>query len=270
MDTEVLRALLLGILQGLTEFLPVSSSGHLVIVPELLTWPRPGMTFDAVAHAGTALAVLLYFRSDWLRLLTSPIRGLRAGNLRQDPDARLLGLLALSTLPAVVVSLALNQAFEELFARPLAAAPMLLVTGALLVIAEQLSSKDEGAGDLSAGRALTIGVSQALAIIPGISRSGSTIAAGQLVGLSREEATRFSFLLAGPITAGAGIFELTKSLVRGAVWGDLATLATGFVAAFLSGYLTIGFLLAYSRRAPLYVFAAYTWAFGLVAWWWLR
>lgn len=271
MDNDtVLRTLVLGLVQGLTEFLPVSSSGHLVILPELFGWRSPGLAFDAIVHAGTALAVITYFRSDWMQILRGSWRGLRARRLWGNPDGRLLLLLIGGTLPAVVAGLALRSTFEMLFARPPVASAMLLVTGALLVAAERMRRPGSQSRGPDTVQALTVGLAQAVAIVPGISRSGATIAAGLMVGLTREEATRFSFLLAGPVTVGAGLLELLQVQSIGPQSTDLNLLAVGFVAAFGSGYLAVGWLLAYVRRAPLYAFAAYVWLFGLYSLWQLH
>lgn len=264
---DLARAALLGLLQGLTEFLPVSSSGHLVLVPALFKWPAPGLTFDAVVHGGTALALIAYFLSDWRRMAGSAVRSLKGRNSADDPDRRLILLLAFGSLPAIVAGLLLQDWFESLFDAPRVAAAMLLVTGTLLFVAERVGRGVDEASDLRARGSLLVGCAQAAAIVPGISRSGATISAGQMLGLTRHSATRFSFLLAAPVTAGAAILRFAE-LVRTSPTGDsYAVLAVGFVAAFASGFWSIGWLLRYVRRAPLYAFGAYVWLVGLAALW---
>lgn len=275
MPPELVRAVVLGVLQGLSEFLPISSSGHLVIVPELLNWPAPGLTFDATAHGGTALAVVLYFRSDWRALLVGAWRGDKESSRGADPaktvsDRHVLGLLAIATVPAVAAGLLLQDYFAKLFSSPSLAAGMLLITAALLVLAERLSFGDEAYRSLTPGRSFSIGVAQALALIPGISRSGATISAGQMVGLGRVDATRFSFILAGPVTAAAALLRLAELVRVGPLESELAALGTVFVAAFVSGYWAIGWLLAFVRKSPLYLFALYTATFGLLSLWLLH
>jgi undecaprenyl-diphosphatase len=267
---DVVRAVLLGVLQGLTEFLPVSSSGHLVILPYLVGWPDPGLTFDAVVHGGTALAVLLHLASDWKRLLGGALRSVKTRKPMDDPGARLLVLLAVGTVPAVAAGVALEDTFAQLFQSPRLAALMLLLTGGLLLVAERLGRGAMRAESLAPSRALGIGVLQALAMIPGISRSGATIAGGQLVGLSRPQATRFSFLLAGPVAAAAAIYRFAQ-LPGGESGGpDLVVLGAGFAAALVSGYWAVGWLMDFVRRAPLNAFALYTWVFGLMSLWLMR
>jgi undecaprenyl-diphosphatase len=266
-SAELLRALALGALQGATEFLPVSSSGHLVVVPALLGWPDQDLTFDVVVHLATALAVLIYFRADWLRLLRGGWRGLQAGAPWRDPDGRLLSWILLASVPAVVVGLSFKDFFEGLFAAPRAAAAMLFVTGALILVAEAMARQARDTQSLGGGRALIVGGAQALAIMPGISRSGATIAAGMFVGLDRAEAARFSFLLAAPIIVGAAGVQLLDFFGGDPSPGDLRPLAVGFLSAFGVGYLAIGGLLAWVRRAPLYVFVAWTWLLGAYALW---
>jgi undecaprenyl-diphosphatase len=275
-NAELVRAALLGALQGATEFLPVSSSGHLVIVPELLAWPASSLTFDVAVHWATALAVLAYFRSDWHRLGARSASALRARALRTCPEARLLGLLVLASIPAGVVGLLAESALEQhLAADPRgaarAASALLLVTGSVLLISERWKHRQGcSAEDIAPRGALAVGLAQAAAILPGISRSGATIAVGLLAGLSRPQAARFSFLLATPIILAAGVLRLADLALAGPQPGELESLAVGFLAAFAVGYAAIGWLLRYLHRASLAPFAAYTWALGTAALWLLR
>jgi len=280
--TDLVRAICLGLIQGLTEFLPVSSSGHLVVVPALLHWPTPCLSFDTTLHAGTGVAVLLFYRREWVRLLTGGWRALRQRTLGDNPDGRLLLLLAIATVPAAVAGVAFKGFFERLFGEPSIAALMLVVTGVILIGAEQLARRRVDQREVEPGIAVGVGVAQAVAIIPGISRSGATIAAGMAAGLSREAATQFSFLLAGPITVGVGLLAFIKLLSAPAALAGSASaicfpaghevmmLVAGFVTAFLVGYCVIGWLLGYVRRATLYPFATYCLIAGVSIWWLLR
>ncbi len=258
----LLQSLLLGLLQGATEFLPVSSSGHLVLVPWLLGWTVPGLAFDTLVHWGTALAVLGYFWRDWLALLRGAWRAVRARSLF-DPQARLLLLLVLGTVPAALVGFLLEDFFESLFARPVAAAGFLLVTAALLTLAEGWGRRVRGLETLSWSDALVVGAAQAVAILPGVSRSGATIAAGMGRGLTRSAAARFSFLLSTPIILGAGLLQLTDLAQAGDLAAQAPVLLIGFLAALASGLACIHFLLRYLQRRPLYPFAIYCALFGI-------
>lgn len=291
-SNEVLRAALLGMLQGATEFLPVSSSGHLVILPELVGWPPAGLTFDVVVHIATAVAVLIAFRDDWRRMIHGAWRGLRSGDPFGDPDARLLAMLMLASVPAAVAGLALESYVESWLAESSLAAArlagsMLLVTGTLLVASERFAARASSSGPgpgpgpepgargaadrVGWGTALLIGVAQAIAIVPGISRSGATIAAGLALGLPRDEAARFSFLLATPIILGAGALRLMDLAGgQGAVGPAPLALVIGAAAAFVVGLASIGWLMRIVRSRSLMGFALYTWAFGLLALWMLR
>jgi undecaprenyl-diphosphatase len=250
------QALILGILQGATEFLPVSSSGHLVLIPWLLDWQAPGLVFDAVVHWGTALAVVIYFRRDWISLIGAAIRSLRRG-LSLEPEARLAWLIVLGTIPAALIGYLLEGFFEGMFARPVPAAGFLLVTAALLTLSERLGRRERDLQALNWRDVLLIGLAQALAIFPGISRSGATIAAGLAVGLRREQAARFSFLLATPIILGAGLLEVADVAQVGGLAGAGAVLVIGFLGAAVVGLACIHFLIRFLRTRPLYPFAIY-------------
>lgn len=278
---DLLRAILLGIVQGATEFLPISSSGHLVLVPWLLSWPEPGLVFDAIVHWGTLVAVLVYFRDDLSALVTAGLAILRDRRLNPDPERRLVWLIILGTIPAVVAGFLFKDFFESLFARPNWAASFLLVTGLLLAASERQHHRRGGsdanenetgvrlasplrAGSLPIAGVLVIGVAQAIAIAPGVSRSGATIAAGLMVGLSRRESARFSFLLATPAILGAGVLQLVDLAQSGTASVQAPALIAGFLVAAGTGYLAIRFLLDYVRRHTLYLFAVYCWIAGLL------
>src|SRR5918997_1009312 len=198
----LLQALVMGVVQGLTEFLPVSSSGHLVLVPALLGWDDPLITsleFSVVIHFGTLIALLAYFRHDWLRLVPAGLAAIRDRSLADDQDRRLAWLLATATIPAGVAGFLLGDVVESQFREVLLVAVMLIVGGVIMFVAERLGSRKRAITDIRFGTALAIGVAQALALIPGMSRAGISISARLLAGLERPAAARFSFLMATPI-----------------------------------------------------------------------
>lgn len=257
----LLQAIVLGILQGATEFIPVSSSGHLVLLPWLLNWPKPGLAFDAILHWGTVLAVLVVFWRDLYGLLLAGLKSLRTRSLA-DPEARIAWWIVIGTIPAAIIGYLFQDFFETLFGAPVAAAGFLLVTGLILSISERLGKRTREAEEMSWLDALLVGLAQAAAIAPGISRSGATIAAGLLRGVKRAAAARFSFLLVVPAILGAGILSLLDLADAGSLVEQWPLLASGFLAAAISGYLCIRFLLSYLRRGKLYIFAVYVWLFG--------
>lgn len=259
----LLRAVLLGILQGATEFVPVSSSGHLVLVPWALGWPNPSLAFDAVAHLGTLVAVLAYFWADIIALWRGWVRSVRERRL-DTTEGRLAWLILISAIPGALLGVFLEDWFEALFASPHAVALLLLVTGVILYVSDRLARGSRLLGDVSLVDALLIGLAQGVAIAPGISRSGATISTGLLRGLDRDSAARFSFLMGIPIVAGAAAFSLLDVVQAGAVATEWYTLAVGFLAAAASGYLGIRYLLRYLRSHTLRPFAYYCWAAGLI------
>jgi undecaprenyl-diphosphatase len=252
--------IILGLVQGLTEFLPVSSSGHLVLVPGMLGWDEPPLGLTVLLHLGTLIALLVYFRAE--------IIGLVLGLLGQGPDPaasrRIVRFLVIGTIPAVIAGVTLGGFFEDTFQRPYESSIELFITACILVATER-SGERAKRHDLDDQRAGAIGVAQAVAILPGISRSGSTIGTGLLCGLSREEATRFSFLLSIPAIGGAGVLDLAK--------GDLVISAAsiaGTVVSGLVGFASIHYLLRFVRTHSLDVFAGYLFVFAplsaLVIW----
>lgn len=260
---DIIQAIILGLVQGVTEFIPVSSSGHLVLVPWLLSWDEPGLIFDTVVHWGTLVAVLAYFWRDWWALVTAWLRGLIRWDWR-EPQARLMWLLLVGSIPAAAIGFALEDFFESLFGEPAWVSVFLLVTACLLALSERLGRREREIQALHWPDALVIGLGQAAAIAPGISRSGATIATGLLRGLQRPAAARFSFLLATPIIFGAGLFKLLDLFSAHGASQQLPTLVVGFLVAAISGYFCIWGLLRYLERGKLYLFSIYCAAAGML------
>ncbi len=255
----MLPFILLGILQGLTEFLPISSSGHLALAEQLFGVQKPGIVFDIFVHFGTLLSVLWVFRERIFGLALAPVRG--------GEELRVLGMLVLSSLPTGILGLALNSVAEAAFARSWAVGLGLLVTASVLFFVERLSSAGtKSLAQLTWRDALWIGLAQGIAVLPGISRSGSTIAMGLFWGLRRTDAAEFSFLLFIPTIAGATLLKLGEALAdpsaHSALWGSYLA---GTVVAFLSGVVAIRFLMRFLRERRLTPFAIYCCIIGLIA-----
>jgi undecaprenyl-diphosphatase len=269
----VIQAALVGLLQGLTEFIPISSSAHLELVPWMAGWESDGLigslAFDVFLHLGTLVALLIYFARDWLRYLRAWLASLRERRIGADPDRRVAWLLVVATIPAAIIGFALEGFIEEAFhgdndTARLAIAGFLVVGATALWLADLLGRRQRELADLTPGRAVTIGVSQALALLPGISRSGATITAGLALGLTREAAARFSFLLAMPITFGAGLYGSRRLLTETHTGAEWLAIGVGFVVAAVAGLAAIGFLLAWLRRRSVAVFSIYRIAFAVL------
>jgi undecaprenyl-diphosphatase len=253
-----LQAAVLGVLQGLGEFLPISSSGHLIVVPWLLGWPEHSLAFDVALHLGTLGAVVAAFAGDWWRLIASGLRGLGRGRPLEEPEARLLWLLALASIPGGLAGLLLEKWAETAFRAPALVAMAMAALGAVLLLADRGAVGRGDALGMTTRDAVLIGLAQALAIVPGVSRSGATISMALFLGYRREEAARFSFLLATPITFGAAALKVPH-LLRG---GDLGPVVIGMAAAAVFGFLSIRFLLAYVRARDYRPFVYYRFLFA--------
>jgi undecaprenyl-diphosphatase len=255
---SILQAVILGAVQGITEFIPISSSGHLVLVPEALGWEEPGLAFDVLLHVASLVALLAYFRRDLVGLL----RGVATGD---RGSRRLVGLLAIGTVPAALAGIALGDYFEESFEDPPAAAVQLVITAAILVVGERLSTRRtsprRAIPDLTATDAALVGTAQAVAILPGISRSGATIATALGLSVARDDAARFSFLLAIPALFGAALVQLPD--LSGVALGAGAGVA-GFAASLVTSYAAIWGLIRYLRTRTLYPFAVYCVVAGVI------
>jgi len=251
----------MGVVQGFTEFLPISSSGHLILVPALLGWDDPfirSLAFSVMLHMGTLVALLLYFWREWASLVPAFFASLRDRSIGSDPDRRMAWLLAVTTIPAIVVGVAFNDIIETNVREPGVVAVLLVVGAGILWVADRWSSLAREMASLSYREAFGIGAAQALALFPGVSRSGISISAGRFLGLTRPAAARFSFLMAAPIIAGAGAYEAVK-LVRGeeAVTIEPGVAIVGFLAAFVSGVAAIHVLLRWLAGHRLDIFVWY-------------
>ena len=269
----VIQAALVGLLQGLTEFIPISSSAHLELAPWIAGWESDGLigslAFDVFLHLGTLVALLVYFARDWARYIGAWLASIRERRIGDDADRRIAWLLIAATIPAAIIGFALEGFIEQVFhgdndGARLAIAGFLVIGAVALWLADRFGGQRRELADLTTATALTIGVSQALALFPGISRSGATITAGRALGMSREAAARFSFLLATPITLGAGLYGSRKLLTEVHTGTEWLAIGVGFVVALLSGLVAIGFLLAWLRRRSLAVFSLYRVAFAIV------
>ncbi|GBD15433.1 Undecaprenyl-diphosphatase [bacterium HR26] len=267
----VLEAIFLGVVQGLTEFLPISSSAHLLIVPWLFGWSEPGLAFNVALHLGTLLAVVTYFWRDLLAMAAGLLRGLRTRRWTADPDARLALIIAIGSIPAAVAGFLGSDALDAYFHSGgggdqaiMVSALLLIGLGLLLALAEWLARHRRGLSEINAWDGIVVGLAQALALLPGVSRSGSTITAGLFLGLRREAAARFSFLLGVPAIVGAGLLEGVKLLQVGLPAGERVIFAAGTISAAVVGYLAIAFLLRFLQRYSTMVFVAYRLILGLV------
>ena len=261
---ELFQALILGIVQGITEFLPISSSGHLVILPAALGWNSPTIVFDATVHLATLIAVLTAFWHKLGVIVGAWWQGLRSGQPFKTAESRIVWWVVLGTIPGVLAGTFFDKMFKSSFGNPQAAGGFLLLTALLLVAADTLGKKQRSFTDISWWDSLLIGIGQAASIFPGLSRSGTTIAVGIFCGLSRTAAASFSFILAIPIITAAGLVNLVDLVKSGDISAEAPALVIGFFAAAICGYAAIKFLLAYLRKRPLYPFAIYCVLVGIL------
>jgi undecaprenyl-diphosphatase len=251
---NLLQAILLGLVQGLGEFLPISSSAHLVIVPWLFRWPDPGLTFDIALHIGTLVAVFIYFWKDWVQLL---IHGFSKPGSR---EGRLFWYLVLASIPGAVAGFLLEKKAETIFREPFLIACMLIVMGIILYWADRKGAKNIEESNITLAAGLMIGISQALAIIPGVSRSGVTMTVGLMTGLTRKGAARFSFLLSTPIIFGAALVKLPYMISNPSV--ITLNFIVGMLVSFVTGIASIGLLLRYIVTKDFLPFVWYRFALG--------
>jgi undecaprenyl-diphosphatase len=252
----ILQVVILGLAQGLGEFLPISSSAHLVLIPWLLRWTDPGLTFDVALHVGTLVAVIIYFWKDWWQLLIKGFTDIRS------EKGRLFWYLVVATVPGALSGFLLEDKAETVFRSPILIATMLIAMGILLYWADRRSAKKIEINNITFGTSLFIGISQALAIIPGVSRSGITMTTGLLMGLNREGAARFSFLLSTPIIFGAAMVKFPGVISNSSVM--TADFMIGMAVSFITGIASIGFLLRYVQTKDFLPFVWYRFVLGVL------
>ncbi len=260
---SLLHALVLGITQGLAEFLPISSSALQLIFPALFGWEDPGAAFTAVTQLGTMAAVLLYFRQDLVRIARAWWRSLRDRSARSELDARLGWYILLGTIPIGIFGIAFKDQIETGARDLYLIGVALIVLGLVLLAAERVGKRDRSIEQVTARDGVAVGLAQALALVPGVSRSGATITAGLFLGLKREAAARFSFLLSVPAVVLSGVFQLGV-LLEGGSGGDFLALVVATLFAFVSGYLAIAFLLRFLETHSTGIFVAYRVVLGTV------
>jgi undecaprenyl-diphosphatase len=256
---SVWQAIILGVLQGLAEFLPISSSAHLALTPWILGWESPGLAFDVALHVGTLAAVLWFFRAQWVALTRAGWRIVTTRRIETEDEQRVL-FLVIATIPGGIGGLLLAEYAETIFRTPALIATTLIIMGVILWAVDRFSPHERPLSGMRWTHALAFGLAQVLALVPGVSRSGSTMTAGRAMGFHRESAAVFAFLMSMPITAAAALYEVPKALAEG---GLGAPIIAGVVASALSGWLAISVLLKYVARHGFGVFAAYRILVGL-------
>jgi len=265
---DIFQAIIIGLVQGLTEFLPVSSSAHLIFAQQALGLSDVGLAFDVLMHVGTLVAVIVYFFNDIVNMIKGFLlslvdlkNGNFIGEIKKDPYKKLAWLTILATIPVGVVGVLFNDIIESMFKGLTIPAFLLLVTGCLLYASQRMNSGRIDVRNMTIKEALIMGCGQALAVLPGLSRSGTTIAAGLFAGLDKEFAAKFSFILSIPAILGAAVFQL-KDLSGGSI--EIGACIAGFVVAIISGYLAISVLLKIVREKSLDIFAYYCWIVGII------
>ncbi|MFA5878764.1 MAG: undecaprenyl-diphosphatase UppP [Candidatus Margulisiibacteriota bacterium] len=252
---DLLQAISYGIVQGLGEFLPISSSAHLIALPQIFGWQDPGLSFDVALHLGTLAALLLFFWKDWLRLIHAGFTNIKS------TDGKLFWFIIIASIPGAIIGKLLEKHAETIFRNLLLIGIMLIVMGLILYVADKFSKKKDSIEKIGFWRSFGIGVSQALAIVPGVSRSGITITLGLFLGLNKESAARFSFLLSTPIVLGAGLLKL-KDLAATPI-NQLPFLLIGVTFSALTGFLCIKFLLNYLKTKGFGIFVIYRILLGI-------
>ncbi len=258
----IFQAIVFGAVQGVTEFLPISSTAHLILLPWFLGWPDPGLAFDVALHLGTLIALLIYFRWEWLGLAGSALGIIRGRT--QDPNARMVLFIILATIPGGLAGALLESTVEETLRTPKIISLTLIVLALVLVAAELKGRRKKNLDDISLFDAVTVGLAQALAIIPGVSRSGVTITAALFRGVKRDAAAKFSFYLSTPIIAGAVANTLRHMAQLGLTRDQLTPFIVGIVSSGIVGYLSIAFLIRYLQTHNTYLFVYYRIALGIV------
>lgn len=259
---SLLEAIVLGIVQGATEYLPISSTGHLRVVPAFAGWEDPGAAFTAVVQLGTTIAVLVYFRRDLWRIAIAWLGSVRTRGRRRDLDARLGWYILLGTIPIGIFGFAFRHEIETSARDLYLIGTVLIVFGLIMLAADRLGSQRQGLDEITAREGLIVGFAQALALIPGVSRSGATITAGMLSGLTRQAAARYSFLLSTPAIVASALFEMRKFIRGDDVGAGLPEVVVATFFAFVVGYASIAFLLRWVAHNSLTIFVVYRVALG--------
>lgn len=264
---DLIEAVVLGVVQGLAEFIPVSSSGHLIVIPRLFGWDDMGLSFDVALHVGTLLALFAYFRRDLASMLVGftrhVVKRMPYGKGGADAEGRLFVPIIVASVPAAVVGLLFDDAIETRLREWYWVAGALVVVGLVMLLAERVGRKRRGADEMGYADYITMGCAQAIALFPGVSRSGITICSGLFRNLDRAAAARFSFLLSSPAILGAAVLEFRKQILKnGLPAADVLPFAVGVVTSATVGYLAIGFLMNYLKNRSLNVFAYYRFAFA--------
>jgi undecaprenyl-diphosphatase len=249
------QSIVLGLVQGMGEFLPISSSAHLILIPWICSWPDPGLTFDIALHVGTLASLVAYFWRDWLKLVQGGLKGLKT------KEGKLFWFIVVASIPGAGIGFLLEHTAETVFRSPALIAVMLIVMGMLLLLADRKGAKKTSLIDIRFSTSFCIGISQALAIIPGVSRSGVTMTTGLFAGLTREATARFSFLLSAPIILGAAIVKLPKLIAH----PDMINtpFAVGVIVSALSGFASIAVLLKYVQQRDFTPFVWYRFGLGI-------
>jgi undecaprenyl-diphosphatase len=274
---QIIQAIILGIVQGLTEYIPISSSAHLIILPWLFNWTDPVLTslsFDVALHLGTLFAVLVFFIKDWIHLIKAWFMSIKERNIKSDPDRRLAWLILIGCIPGGIAGVLFESKIDELFHRPnmpisknaiLVLAIIIVLLAVALYIVERAARHTRDMSSLTFKDVAIIGLAQALAIFPGVSRSGSTITAGLALGLKRDDAAKFSFLLGTPIIAGAGAKSLLDLLQGSGMAGnELILFPIGIIVAAVVGFFCIKYLLNFLKKHSTDVFVYYRWGLAVL------
>lgn len=258
---DILQSFLLGLIQGITEFLPISSSGHLVLGKYILGGElEAGITYEIVVHFGTLCSILIYYRKILGELLLAGFQFLKSpGEKQDDPKVKTIGFILISMLPAMVVGFTLKDYLEDIFMDPLLVSIMLIVTGVILFLTRFVG---ETTNSINLPNSFVIGLAQAFAMIPGISRAGSTISAALYLGVKREDAANFSFLMVIPVIAGAMLLQVVEMIEIGVSDAQMLSLIVGFFTALISGYFALKYLIIILKKKGFHYFAYYCWAVG--------
>jgi undecaprenyl-diphosphatase len=257
----VIHAIILGIIQGITEPIPVSSSGHLIAIPQLLGWKDFGLTFDVALHMGTVIAVVAFFWKDWVSILGGLVQNLSKRKDAPTPEGKLFVPIIIACIPAGIAGLIWSDTIDKNLRHWYLVGGALIVVSIIMLIAERVAKRNRDINSMSYLDYIVIGLAQAVALFPGVSRSGSTITAGLFLNLDRQAAARFSFLLSTPIILAAGVFKLRHVFPMPS--GEAAPFAVGVATSAVVGYLAIGFLMRFLQKHSLAVFAVYRIAFAL-------